>query len=169
MSYDLHWFGGILIDPWEEAARLSAMTEPIAKSRLISVLNKASENSWSPSQQAAIAKRLIASLPSTNDRAGLASAQVSEVNGRMLILLICWWSFAIGTAFFSSYQQRVDKTAVVSTTYSSSTAASKDVSADTKATVATIDRSGQAAGFRRKHGGAFRSPDIRAQGPSVRP
>jgi hypothetical protein len=125
------------VDPWEEAARLSAMTEPIAKSRLISVLNQSSENSWSPSQKAAIAARLIEHLPSTNDKSGSSSAQIFEVNGRMLILLICWWSFAMATAFFSSHQQEVHKTEGVPTTHSSSTTASKHVSADTKATVAT--------------------------------
>jgi hypothetical protein len=124
------------IDPWEEAARLSAMTEPIARSRLISVLNHAGNN-WSASQRAAIATRLIGRLPSTNDNGGAASAQVSEVNGRTLTFLVCWWSFAMAIAVFSSYQQRVHKTEGVSTTYSSSTTALKDLSTDTKATVAT--------------------------------
>lgn len=125
------------IDPWEEAARLSEMTDPIAKRRLISVLNQASENSWSPSEKAAIATRLIGRLPPTNDNGGSAPAQASEVNGRMLALLVCWWSFAITIAVFSSYQQRVQSPEGVSTAYSSSTTASKDVNADIRAKVAT--------------------------------
>ena len=78
------------IDPWEEAARLSAMTEPIARSRLISVLNRATESSWTPPQRAAIASRLVRRLPSTYDRDGSASAQLSEVNGE------CWFFWYSG-------------------------------------------------------------------------
>src|SRR6185312_1609427 len=122
------------VDPWEEAARLSAMTEPIAKRRLISVLNETFESSWSPSQKAAIAARLIRRLPATSDDSRSASAHPSEVNGRMLTFLVCWWSFAIAAAVFSSGQQRVDKAEGVSTTYSSPTTASKDLGADTKTT-----------------------------------
>jgi hypothetical protein len=125
------------IDPWEEAARLAAMTEPIAKSRLVSVLDQASENSWSPSQKAAIASRLIGRLPSTNDGGGSAPTQRSEVNGRMLILLVFWWTFAIATSVFSSYQQRVGQTDSVSAPYSSATILSKDVGADAKTRGAT--------------------------------
>ena len=124
------------VDPWEEAARLSAMTEPIAKSRLISMLNQTSGSSWSPSQKAAIATRLIGRLP-TNDNSRSALSHLSDVNGRLLTFLVCWWSFVIAIAAFSSDQQRVDKTEGVSTTYSSSTTVSKDLGADTKATVAT--------------------------------
>ena len=113
------------------------MTEPIAKRRLISVLNETFESSWSPSQKAAIAARLIRRLPATSDDSRSASAHPSEVNGRMLTFLVCWWSFAIAAAVFSSGQQRVDKAEGVSTTYSSPTTASKDLGADTKTTVAT--------------------------------
>jgi hypothetical protein len=125
------------IDPWEEAARLSALTEPIAKSRLISVLGLASENSWSPSQKAAIAARLIERLPSTNAKGGSTSTQRSEVNGRMLIFLVFWWSFAIATSIYSSNQERVHKTEGVSAPYSSGTILSKELGADTKTKGAT--------------------------------
>lgn len=126
------------IDPWEEAARLSAMTEPIAKSRLIYMLNQACGSSWSPSQIASIATRLVGRLPSTNDNQGRsAPGPVSEVNGRMLTFLVCWWSFAIATAVFSSHQQRVQKAEAVSAPYSSSAAPSNDVIVNTKTRVAT--------------------------------
>ena len=120
------------IDPWEEAARLSAMTEPIVKSRLISVLDQASGNSWSLSQKAAIASRLIGRLPSTNDGGGSAPTQPSEVNGRVLIFLAFWWTFAIATSVFSSYQHRLGETDGVSAPYSSATILSKDVGAGAK-------------------------------------
>jgi hypothetical protein len=117
------------IDPWDEAARLSAMTEPIAESRLISVLNRATENSWTPPQKAAIASRLVRRLPSTNDKNGSASAQLSEVNGRMLAFLVFWWSFAIAVAGYSSYQQRSHTTDGISAPYSSGTVPSGEVGA----------------------------------------
>lgn len=124
------------VDPWEEAARLSAMTEPIAKSRLISLLNRTSDRSWTPSQKTAIATRLIERLRSTNGNSGSAPAQFSEIDGRMLTFLVCWWSFAIAVAVFSSDQQKVPKAEGVSATYSTSMTASKDSSADTNAIAA---------------------------------
>ena len=124
------------VDPWEEAARLSAMTEPIAKSRLIFLLNRTSDRSWTPSQKTAIATRLIERLRSTNGNSGSAPAQFSEINGRMLTFLVCWWSFAIAVAVFSSDQQKVPKAEGVSATYSTSMTASKDSSADTNAIAA---------------------------------
>ena len=92
------------IDPWHEAARLSAMTEPIAKSRLIALLNQASGKSWSSTKIAAIAAQLIARLRSTNEKGGLTTNQVFAVNGRLLIVLLCWWSFTIAVALFSRHQ-----------------------------------------------------------------
>src|SRR5215813_11729836 len=65
------------VDPWEEAARLSVMTEPIARSRLISMLNQTPGSSWSPSQKAAIATRLIGRLPSTSDNSRSALSHLS--------------------------------------------------------------------------------------------
>jgi hypothetical protein len=125
------------IDPWEEAARLSAMTEPIAKSRLISVLSRATENSWTPPQQAAIASRIVRRLPSTYDKDGSASAQLSEVNGRMLVFLVFWWSFAIAVAAYSSYRQRAHTADGISAPYSSATVPSREVSAGAETRIPT--------------------------------
>ncbi len=125
------------IDPWEEAARLSAMTEPIARRRLMSVLDRASISSWNPSQSEAIASRLIERLPSTTDRDRSAATRPLEANGRVLIFLVCWWSFAIATSIVSSYQQRTRDTEGASAAYSSATILSKDVGADGKTRGAT--------------------------------
>jgi hypothetical protein len=54
----------------------------------------------------------------------------------MLTFLVCWWSFAIAVAVFSSDQQKVPKAEGVSATYSTSMTASKDSSADTNAIAA---------------------------------
>ena len=125
------------IDPWDEAARLSAMTEPIAQNRLIALLNQASEKSWSPTQIAAIAAQLIARLRSTNDKSGRTTDQVFAVNGRLLIFLLCWWSFTIAVAFLSGYQQRVHKREENSAPYSSATILSGNLGADIKTKGAT--------------------------------
>ena len=123
------------IDPWEEAARLAAMTEPIAKSRLIALLNQASEKG--STQIPAIAAQLIARLRSANDKSGLTTDQLSAVNGRLLIFLLCWWSFTIAVAFFSGYQQRVHKTEDTSAPSSSATILSENLGADIKTKGAT--------------------------------
>src|SRR4029079_7295403 len=51
------------VDPWEEAARLSAMSKVTAEKTLVSMFERIPGRNWSPSEEATIAARLVKLLP----------------------------------------------------------------------------------------------------------
>ena len=51
------------VDPWEEAARLSAMPKVTAEKALVSMFDRIPGRDWSPSEEATIAARLVELLP----------------------------------------------------------------------------------------------------------
>jgi hypothetical protein len=112
------------IDPWEEAMRLEAMTEPIARQRLIAILDQALGNGHGHQQKEAIASRLVGHLPSRGAEGQSTTAIAAEVNARMLTFLAIWWSFVLVTSVASIK----DKTDSVSATHSSATLLAKDTS-----------------------------------------
>lgn len=93
------------VDPWEEAARVSAMTEADAQNALTVMIDRISECKWTPAEEAAIVSRLIRHLP---ERAGRIRTVIGSptYNFRALVFISVWWSFAILISVISQ-QQRI--------------------------------------------------------------
>ncbi len=98
------------VDPWEEAARLSAMAERDAEKALVLLLNRTSGHNWVPSEEDAIATRLVRLLPRWSDGVGSASAITSNGGTEMPKLWLVWLSFAIAISVFSPRHQQTAAT-----------------------------------------------------------
>jgi hypothetical protein len=92
-------------DPWEEAARLSAMPKKDAEKVIISLLHRTSGHSCSPSEDAAIATRLVQILHG-EDGAGSASATAGNSGAQFPKQWLVWLSFAIAISVFSTRHQQ---------------------------------------------------------------
>lgn len=133
------------VDPWEEAARLSAMTEANAEHALTSIIGRISGRIWSASEEAAIASRLVRLLPRRVSQAGSASIRSPEVNKPALIFLAMWWSFAITVSVISTYQQRPRPSASVSESHFSAPESTTSSTASSAAATANdqVPRGGE--------------------------
>ena len=74
------------VDPWEEAARLSAMSKVTAEKALVSVFDKVPGRNWSPSEEATIAARLVELLPPRGG--GMETATMTAGASRYIACLV---------------------------------------------------------------------------------
>jgi hypothetical protein len=85
-------------DPWEEAARMTAMPKAAAEKELVSILRRASDITWMQPEAEAIAVRLTQLLPRDggNGRAAPTDAvRVVRVYVRRSLLWLVWLGFAM--------------------------------------------------------------------------
>lgn len=102
------------VDPWEEAARLSAMPKEDAEKVIVSLLHRTSGHSGRPSEDAAIATRLVQLLHG-DDSAGSASATTGNSDARIPKQWLVWLSFAIAISVFSPrHQQTTTASTIIS-------------------------------------------------------
>ena len=89
------------VDPWEEAARLSAMSKVTAEKTLVSMFDRIPGRDWSPSEEATIAARLVKLLPPRSG--GMESATMNIGAGRVQLsrVWLVWVSLAIAASILS--------------------------------------------------------------------
>jgi hypothetical protein len=87
------------VDPWEEAARLSAMSKMNAEKALVSVFDRVPGRNWSPSEEATIAARLVKLLPPRGG--GVETATMTFTQTGILLVWLAWVSIAIATSILS--------------------------------------------------------------------
>ena len=83
------------LDPWEEAARLAALPEAAARDALARLIQRIPGELRSPAEAAAVAARLIASLP-THDHIAPLSGVASAVRSRLTGPQLLWVAVGLG-------------------------------------------------------------------------
>jgi len=87
------------VDPWEEAARLSAMSKVTAEKALVSVFDRVPGRNWSPSEEATIAARLVKLLPPRGG--GMETATMTLGRAGISLVWLAWIGFAIAASILS--------------------------------------------------------------------
>jgi hypothetical protein len=86
-------------DPWEEAARLSAMSKVTAERALVSMFDRIPGRNWSSSEEAAIAARLVKLLPPRGR--GMEARTVRLAEASISLVWLAWISLAIAASILS--------------------------------------------------------------------
>lgn len=81
------------VDPWEEAARLTTMSQGEAEWALVATLSKAPGRTLSLSDAEAIAKRLIQRLPQATYPAPNVRTEPKRDGARLIYFWLMWLSF----------------------------------------------------------------------------
>lgn len=102
------------VDPWKEAARLSALPKTIAEKALASMLGGISEKDWNPIQEAEIARRLAQLLPRQNNGARLTPNKAAEVGMQLPNFWLVWLSFALVITMLSPHRHQATATSTSS-------------------------------------------------------
>lgn len=89
------------VDPWEEAARLSAMPRVTAEKALVSMFDRIPGRNWSPSEEATIAARLVKLLPPRGSGPESVTTTVAGVSVQLSLVWLAWISLAIATSIMS--------------------------------------------------------------------
>jgi hypothetical protein len=86
------------IDPWEQAARLSALPLGVAESTLAPMIARLSGGKWAASDAKSIAARLVTLLPRRRPAAssGIEVRRDKVVSSQTVLLLICCFLAAVG-------------------------------------------------------------------------
>lgn len=87
------------VDPWEEAARLSAMSKVTAEKELVSVFDRVPARNWSPSEEATIAARLVKLLPPRGG--GMETTTIALGRAGLSLVWLAWIGFAIAASILS--------------------------------------------------------------------
>ncbi len=88
------------VDPWEEAARLSAMSKVTAEKALVSVFDRVPGRNWSPSEETTIAARLVERLPPRGG-GGVETAAMTVGRTGISLVWLAWVGFAIAASILS--------------------------------------------------------------------
>ena len=91
------------VDPWDEAARLTALPTADARKTLVSTLNLLPDKRQRPAETEILAARLVALLPK-RDEAKVAKAAIMEGHAQRAIFWLVWLFFAILMSFLSPHQ-----------------------------------------------------------------
>jgi hypothetical protein len=89
------------VDPWEEAARLSAMPKVTAEKALVSMFDRIPGRDWSPSEEATIAARLVELLPPRGRRMESPTTTRAGLSVPLLLVWLTWVSIAIAMSIMS--------------------------------------------------------------------
>ena len=116
------------VDPWEEAARLSAMSKVNAEKRLVSVFDSVPGRNWSPSEEATIAARLVKLLPLRGG--GVETATMALGRAGISLVWLVWIGFAIAASILSVSRHPAATVDSSISAPSNPTVASKNASAD---------------------------------------
>jgi hypothetical protein len=87
------------VDPWEETARLSAMSKVAAEKALVSVFDRVPGRNWSPSEEARIAARLVKLLPPRDG--GMETSTMTPGQASIPLVWLAWVGFAIAASILS--------------------------------------------------------------------
>jgi hypothetical protein len=117
------------VDPWEEAARLSAMPKVTAEKALVSIFDRIPGRNWSPSEEATIAARLVKLLPSRGSGVELVTTTVAGASAQFLLVWLVWVSLAIAASIMSVPRHPAATVGSSVSTPSGAIAASKDSTA----------------------------------------
>ena len=89
------------VDPWEEAARLSAMSKGAAEKTLVSMFDRIPGRDRSPSEEATIAARLVKLLPPRGGGMESATTNIAGAKVQLSRVWLVWVSFAIAASILS--------------------------------------------------------------------
>jgi hypothetical protein len=89
------------VDPWQEAARLSAMPKVTAGKALVSMFDRIPGRDWSPSEEATIAARLVELLPPRGRRMESPTTTRAGLSVPLLLVWLTWVSIAIAMSIMS--------------------------------------------------------------------
>jgi hypothetical protein len=118
------------IDPWEEAARLTALPKAAAEDALISILDKVPGSIWSAPEEAVIAAQLLKLLPQRDDKTFFAPG-IAKASAQPLHLWLVWLSVAIAISILSSHKQKTTTPSTsITLTHTDATSPSKDDNAE---------------------------------------
>jgi hypothetical protein len=117
------------VDPWDEAARLSAMSKVTAEKALVSAFDRVPGRNWSPSEEATIAARLVKRLPPRGNP-GMEIAAVTLGRAGISLVWLAWVGFAIAASILSVSRHPAVTVDPSISAPSSPTVASKGGSAD---------------------------------------
>lgn len=94
------------VDPWDEAARLTALPAADARKTLVSTLNLLPDKRQGPAETEILAARLVALLPKKDESraAKAAKATIMENHAQRAIFWLVWLFFAILMSFLSPHQ-----------------------------------------------------------------
>ena len=87
------------VDPWEEAARLSAMPKVTAEKALVSTFDRIPGRNWSPSEKVTIAARLVKLLPPRGG--GTEAATITLAEAGISLVWVAWIGLAIAVSIMS--------------------------------------------------------------------
>ena len=116
------------VDPWEEAARLSAMPKVTAEKALVSTFDRIPGRNWSPSEKVTIAARLVKLLPPRGG--GMETATMTLGRTGISLVWLAWIGFAIAASILSVSRHPAATVGSSISAPSSPIVASKNGSAD---------------------------------------
>jgi len=87
------------VDPWEEAARLSAMPKVTAEKALVSMFDRIPGRNWNPSEQATIAARLVKLLPPRCG--GMEATTMTFKETSIFLVWLAWLGLAVAASILS--------------------------------------------------------------------
>lgn len=93
------------VDPWEEASRLAAMPKAIAEKTLLSIFDLVSGRSWTSSEAAAIAARLVRLLPSPSEAATNTATGTAKGPAQRISYWWVWLAFVLAMSFMTPHHQ----------------------------------------------------------------
>ncbi len=92
------------VDPWEEAARLAALSTSDAERTLVSTLDMFPGDRQKPAETEILAARLVALLPKAREAAPARAAPSAGVREQRTHYWIIWLCFAIVMSFLSPHR-----------------------------------------------------------------
>ncbi len=92
------------VDPWEEAARLAALSTPDAERTLVSTLKLYPGQRQKSTETEILAARLVALLPKARGATTAQAASTAGVREQRTHYWIVWLLFAIAMSFLSSHK-----------------------------------------------------------------
>ena len=92
------------VDPWDEAARLTALSTADARKTLVSTLNLLPDTLQRPAETEILAARLVALLPKKDEATASKAAVIGQGHAQRAIFWLVWLCFAILMSFLSPHQ-----------------------------------------------------------------
>ena len=89
------------VDPWEEAARLAALSTPVAESALVSTLDRFPGKRQKSAETEILAAQLVALLPKARAATPAQAATIAGVREQRKNYWLVWLCFAIVMSFLS--------------------------------------------------------------------
>jgi hypothetical protein len=117
------------VDPWEEAARLSALSTTEAQRTLVSTLDLFPGKRQKSEETEILAARLVALLPKAREVTTAQAASTAGIGEQRTHYWIVWVCFAIAMSFLSSHKNAATPGAVDSASTSNTAPAAERGSA----------------------------------------